>query len=548
MAQPVTPVPQFIQPKLRVGAINDPLEREADRMAETVMRMPTPVSAGASGESIQRKSNCACGGSCSKCQANPMIQASRIANDPILQRQSDEEGEEKLEENILQRKSTGGPAQVSSNVGSRINSLKGGGQPLPSPTQQFFSSRMNYDFSQVRVHSGGQAAEAAQSVNARAFTLGRDVVFNHQEYQPESFQGKKLLAHELTHVVQQDQNRNHIGSGLQRDSETLRRTSYSDCTDAQETGIQAAVRKARTDMGTAISMLGQRPLTTHVSDALWLMFRDRSEGRARSARHRLRRIVEGLSDVTIECEQTADLDYSINCRGDDSVGGWVPYTGVIFGLGNIHLCMGAWGDLSEVPRAHTIIHEGMHLFNFASDYAYFKIDDCTETSETAAAAATVTPPLIPASRTDNADCYACLVRLLANMSAGEVANRVSLYQGGTLELSQSPEGTIDLNASEQTTAFRMGIPDPTQPGLSQVPNVFQFRWLLIDENRREYYLKDLFSDDNLRRYGPHPTAIIPSATRDLLRERGVHSARVYCRYGMQGVGSRLFSRGVRFTF
>ena len=561
LAQPVTPAPQGIYPRLRVGAVNDPLEREADQIADTVMRMPGPVSASSAERGVQRKPGCACGGVCPKCQTDS-IQASRSVEDEVLQRQ----GEEEEEEEVLQRKSSGGPMQVSSGAGARINSLKGGGQPLPASTQQFFSSRMNYDFSQVRVHSGTPAAEAAQSVNARAFTLGNDVVFNRQEFQPESSQGRRLLAHELTHVMQQNPRGNETSQGIQRDSETLRRTSYSDCEGEHLPSLRAAVRKATEDMGTAISMLGQQPLSTHVSDALWLMFRDRSGRRARSAAARLRRIVDGLPDVTIECENPVDseslpdqvpgwvpdmVNYPCSDGDGETAGGYVPLIGIIAGdlsMANIHICMGSWDRLNDVEHAHVIVHEGMHRFNFASDYGYFKIRDCTETPETAAAAATVTPPLIPASRTDNADCYACLVRLLVNMSASEVAARVSLYQGGTLTLSQSPEGTVDLNGSQNTPVFTMRIPDPSNPEISQIPSLFQFRWLLIDENRQEYHLRDLFSDNNLRRFGPNPSAIIPNSTRALLRERGVRTARVYCRYGMQGVGTRLFSRRVQFTF
>ena len=545
LAQPVTPAPQGVYPRLKVGPVNDPLEREADQVADTVMRMPGPVSTSQATRGIQRKPGCACGGVCPQCQADSMIQASRSVDDQILQRQSEEE-----EEETLQLKSAGGPAQVSPATGAHINSLKGGGQPLPAPTQQFFSSRMNYDFSQVRVHSGAPAAEAAQSVNARAFTLGKDVVFNHQEYQPESFQGRRLLAHELTHVMQQNPSQSATGQGIQKDREILRRTSYSDCTEQQLPSVRAAVQKATRDIGTAISMLGQQPLSPHVSDALWLMFRDRSERRARSARAMLNNLAVRLPGLTIECEQPSESDYGLRCRED--VGGWVPLAALIFrdlSFSNIHLCMGEWNQHEAVEQSHTIIHEGMHRSNFGmDDYGYFKVEDCTETSSTAAAAATVTPPLIPVTRTNNADCYACLVRMLADMSASEVAARVSLYQGGTLRLLQSPEGVIDLNGSERSTSFDMRIPNPSSSELTQMPELFQFRWLLIDENRQEYHLQDLFSDNNLRQYGPHSTAVIPNETRVLLRERGVRAATVYCRYGMQGVGSRLFSRRVQFTF
>jgi len=86
---------------------------------------------------------------------------------------------------------------------STINSIKGGGQPLPESTRNFFEPRFGHDFSRVRVHTDSQAAESARAIKARAFTIGQAVVFGAGQYTPESTEGKSLLAHELTHVVQQ---------------------------------------------------------------------------------------------------------------------------------------------------------------------------------------------------------------------------------------------------------------------------------------------------------------------------------------------------------
>ena len=77
------------------------------------------------------------------------------------------------------------------------------GRPLETSSRQFFESRFDKDFSQVRVHTGPDAAESASSIDAHAYTVGDHIVFGHSAFQPESVSGKKLLAHELTHVVQQ---------------------------------------------------------------------------------------------------------------------------------------------------------------------------------------------------------------------------------------------------------------------------------------------------------------------------------------------------------
>ena len=82
------------------------------------------------------------------------------------------------------------------------------GQPLDAGTRAFMEPRFGHDFSMVRVHSDPKAAESARAVNALAYTVGSDVVFGEGEYEPGTSEGRKLLAHELTHVVQQgDQNR-----------------------------------------------------------------------------------------------------------------------------------------------------------------------------------------------------------------------------------------------------------------------------------------------------------------------------------------------------
>src|SRR3984893_8570267 len=80
---------------------------------------------------------------------------------------------------------------------------RGGGSPLDRDTRGFMESRLGADFSDVRVHTDGKATESARSVQAHAYTVGNDVVFQSDKYAPESASGKRLLAHELTRVVQQ---------------------------------------------------------------------------------------------------------------------------------------------------------------------------------------------------------------------------------------------------------------------------------------------------------------------------------------------------------
>ena len=121
-----------------------------------------------------------------------------------VQRQAESLEEEEKEEETLQPKPTPGQNPiVSPNLQARITNLQGGGQPLPQASRAHFESRFGTDFSPVRLHTDRRAVDTARDISARAFTLGRNIVFGASQYQPESTEGKRLLAHELTHVVQQ---------------------------------------------------------------------------------------------------------------------------------------------------------------------------------------------------------------------------------------------------------------------------------------------------------------------------------------------------------
>lgn len=90
----------------------------------------------------------------------------------------------------------------------------GPGSPLPATVQQFFAPRMGLDLSGVQVHTGDKAAASAQSLGAKAYTYGGHIVFNNGQYNPEARDGQRLLAHELTHVAQQQSGRS---TGIQRE-------------------------------------------------------------------------------------------------------------------------------------------------------------------------------------------------------------------------------------------------------------------------------------------------------------------------------------------
>ncbi len=217
---------RLIQTKLTISHPGDKYEQEADRTAEAVMRMPEAWVHRQEVRNPDRRS-----GNNSKTSSVQMQveeEEEPIQRQPVneekplsISRQSDEEQEEPLqaklilpsralqrqqmdEEEKLQTKELGDPLpQVTPALENRIYALRAGGQPLPASLQTFYESRFGYDFGGVRVHTDAQAADLARQVHAQAFTVGSDVVFGAGHYDPDSSRGKTLLAHELTHVVQQ---------------------------------------------------------------------------------------------------------------------------------------------------------------------------------------------------------------------------------------------------------------------------------------------------------------------------------------------------------
>ena len=169
---PTTPL---LQTKLSVGAVDDPLEKEADETADRVMRMPDH-------SFIQRK--------CQECEKEEKLQR-KPANDDVTP--------------VIQTKSDSSPA-VAESTASSIESSTGKGSPLDQDTHAFMSSRFNSDFSGVNIHTNSEAVQWNQDLGARAFTMGSDIYFNQGQYHPYAEDGKRLLAHELTHVLQQKGN------------------------------------------------------------------------------------------------------------------------------------------------------------------------------------------------------------------------------------------------------------------------------------------------------------------------------------------------------
>ena len=166
-----------IQKKLSVGSANDSHEVEADQVADQVMKMsePSPYAVH-TGALIQKKG----------IHSEPQMQSLAETITPLIQCSSTENGR-----------------VASDHIESQINSSKGSGSSMDSGTKSFMENRFGADFSNVKVHTGREAVQMSRDLNAQAFAVGNDIYFNEGKYNPSSDAGKHLLAHELTHTIQQ---------------------------------------------------------------------------------------------------------------------------------------------------------------------------------------------------------------------------------------------------------------------------------------------------------------------------------------------------------
>ncbi|NET54914.1 MAG: DUF4157 domain-containing protein [Symploca sp. SIO2E6] len=191
-----------VQAKLKIGQPNDKYEQEADQVAaQVVQRINAPPNTQPTqGQSVQRQEKPE-----EELQAKrdiSALQASPLS--PDLQREVMPEEEELQAKSILQRREAIAGGEASTDLASAINSARGGGQPLDAGLQQSIGEAMGADFSGVRVHTDAQSDQLNKSIQAKAFTTGQDVFFRQGAYQPGSRGGQELIAHELTHVVQQN--------------------------------------------------------------------------------------------------------------------------------------------------------------------------------------------------------------------------------------------------------------------------------------------------------------------------------------------------------
>ena len=227
-----------IQTKLTVGAPNDVYEKEADTMADKVVQRLAQPEIGTKNENavqakpvspaftpfVQTK--------CAHCEEEEKIQKKEREEDkllngklqkkPIFESDSEPPEEDSLslgkgrgeavqrkcaacaKEESVQKKGDNSSESTSPGIEARLNSSKGSGSALPTATREQMESSLGANFSTVKIHNDSSAVQMSQDLNAQAFTHGNDIYFNSGKYDANSKGGKHLLAHELTHVVQQN--------------------------------------------------------------------------------------------------------------------------------------------------------------------------------------------------------------------------------------------------------------------------------------------------------------------------------------------------------
>jgi len=320
-----------LQRKLAIGASNDPLEREADRVADQVLTAQTHSSVGGASPRIKR-------------YAGQATEKSDIV-----------------------------PASV-----DRV--LSSSGRPLEPALRKDMEQRFGHDFSRVRVHSGGAAEQSAREVNAYAYTVGYNIVFGAGRSAPTTQEGRCLIAHELTHVVQQGGSEK---SSANSDSVILQRqtvqaphapqshTQSEGCDPALQTDLQAMHQPALEHVDRAIASLapGWKGMIP-ANKAAFTQYFDPSgsgqidDGFVSSVRNKYQFIRSTMRSLRFDCDPSSWTLCGTSQRW--CVGGRLMWTC----FGNLHVCPSAYKAASPDFKIETIIHESVHNALLTTDRAY----------------------------------------------------------------------------------------------------------------------------------------------------------------------------------
>lgn len=309
-----------LQPKLNIGKVNDKYEQEADQVADNVVNRiqkypentfenTSTIELISTNSNIQQK--------CESCEKEEGIQKgdekSEDDNNVLLKPIFENDSELHEDKNIHRKELNTNSSQL---IEAQLNASKGKGNHLGSSVQRQMESSMNADFSNVRLHTGADAIQLNEQLNAKAFTHGNDIYFNQGNYSPGTSGGKRLLAHELTHTIQQ---KRQSGNNIQRIPGSCQRGRRG----ASHIVLVRATRRMvingdiTSEERRAIVSYSRRRSTTSQERCRILTHLERRAARGRSTRG-LRHISNfNISPRTIRVDQGESARISFNVAGTD---------------------------------------------------------------------------------------------------------------------------------------------------------------------------------------------------------------------------------------
>ncbi len=305
-----------LQRKLAIGASNDPLEREADRIADQVLAAPARRAVSGAPPRIRRFLG----------QSNGQMDAA--------------------------------PASVG-------DALASPGRPLEPALRQDMEQRFGHDFSRVRVHSGAGAEQSARDVSAHAYTAGHNIVFGAGRFAPGTHEGRRLIAHELTHVVQQSGLRPAHGQPrLQRQPEGAqeakaeKKPKFVGCEDAQQLLLKDGMAHAHMLASEAVKVLDTGLTSVGVTAALTTHFGNVSDKTKAVIVERYKHIRDNLVGKTYTCAATRKTkrtgQTSVDLCGEASCPGTTVTVFPTFGS-------------KGCPAGQTLLHESAHSAGACAD-------------------------------------------------------------------------------------------------------------------------------------------------------------------------------------
>lgn len=309
---------------------------------------------------LMRKTACACGGSCPQCEEES-LQRKAVVSQPgdACEREADRIADQVMRTNIssvanvAEQKSapvTRSAEKNGSMPAEASDVLQGGGQPLDRGTRSFFEPRFGRDLGDVRVHINARANASAHSLGAHAYTYGHDIVFGPGQYNPHQSTGRHLLAHELVHVMQQEQSPSV--------KPMVMRQAYTGC-DVATTGVDDSDKKVGAAHERAVNLAISAMAELSSPDNATLAMADRhfhcpSSGEIKTVSDNFRKINSKLLSVSPSCVDAADE----SCQGGrdsrlDAISGPLSY---------LRFCPGVFAlDDPETALIRAFIDAGARL-------------------------------------------------------------------------------------------------------------------------------------------------------------------------------------------